>query len=195
MSKHPEFEGLEELFWRCVANNSKNLNSQTNNMTNLMLTQRIRPYLAKCFDKYLNFQQWRIMRFQSHVKWRKRLTLGHKVTWNYGCYINAAKGITIGDNVLIGPYCIIQTVNHCFSDISKPINQQGWDGAPIIIEQDCWLGAHVIVLPGVKIGRGSVIGANSVVAEDIPPYSIAIGSPAKIIRSRKNRFEHIISLA
>ena len=58
-------------------------------------------------------------------------------------------------------------------------------GGGIIIEDDCWLGSHVTVTKGVRIGKGSVIGANSVVTKDIPPYSVAVGTPAKVIKKRE----------
>ena len=57
---------------------------------------------------------------------------------------------------------------------------------PIVIEDDVWIGRRVIILPGVTIGRGSVIGAGAVVAKDIPPYSVAVGNPCKVVRNRIN---------
>ena len=63
--------------------------------------------------------------------------------------------------------------------------EQGLSEAPIVIEDDVWIGCHSVILMGVTIGKGAVIGANSLVNQDIPPFAIAAGSPAKIIRSRK----------
>lgn len=98
-----------------------------------------------------------------------------------GCTISAAKSITIGSHVLIGSGALI-----CDSD-AHPIDpierRKGSGGAsrPIVIENDVFIGARAIILKGVRIGRGSVIGAGAVVAKDIPPYSIAVGNPAKVI--------------
>lgn len=92
-------------------------------------------------------------------------------------------GIDIGANVIIGPYC--HSANHKFNDINKPIRMQGHRMMRTKIDDDCWLGAGVIVIPGVIIGKGSVIGAGSVVTQNIPPYSLAVGNPAKVIQSRR----------
>ena len=69
------------------------------------------------------------------------------------------------------------------------ISQKIKDKKDVVIEDDVWLGANVVVLPGVKIGKGSVIGANSLVNKDIAPLSLAVGSPAKIIKKRLNKYK------
>ena len=75
-------------------------------------------------------------------------------------------------------------MNHIFTDKSKPIWQQGETAQGIKIGNDVWIGTNVKILDGVKIGDGSIIGAGSVVTKDIPPYSIAFGSPAKVKKQR-----------
>jgi len=94
------------------------------------------------------------------------------------------EGIEIGNDVSIGPFCTIICFDHVFSDRSKPIRQQGYTGGKIVIEDDVWIGSHVVVTKGVTIGRGSIIGAGSVVTRDIPPCSVAAGVPARVIRTR-----------
>ena len=94
--------------------------------------------------------------------------------------------ISIGNYVMMAPDVLIITVNHEFSDTETPMMFQGMaDYEPVTIEDDVWIGERVIILPGVHIGKGSIIGAGAVVAKDIPPYSIAVGNPARVIRSRK----------
>lgn len=93
--------------------------------------------------------------------------------------------ITIGSGVRIAPYVFIIAANHRFEDPERPIYQQGLAYAPVTIEDDVWIGARVAVTAGVTIGRGSVIGAGAVVTRDIPPYSIAVGVPAKVVKSRR----------
>jgi maltose O-acetyltransferase len=93
-------------------------------------------------------------------------------------------GIVIGDNVMMGPDVVILTQNHKYDDVTRPMMEQGYESAPVIIEDDIWIGTRVVILPGVRIGRGSIIGAGSVVAGDIPPFSIVGGNPAKIIKGR-----------
>lgn len=93
--------------------------------------------------------------------------------------------LLFGNNCLIGPRCIFRTANHKFSNVELDIVNQGHEIADISIGEDVWLGAGVIVLPGVKIGSHSVIGAGSVVSRDIPEYAVAVGAPATVIRLRK----------
>ncbi|MFM6036017.1 MAG: acyltransferase [Sphaerospermopsis kisseleviana] len=93
-------------------------------------------------------------------------------------------------NIRIGKQCIIASQsgiyanNHNFADTLLPMQKQGVTRQGIVIEDDCWLGHGVTVLDGVTIGKGSVIGAGAVVTKDIPPYSVAVGIPAKVIKSR-----------
>ena len=93
--------------------------------------------------------------------------------------------IKIGNNVRIAPNVMIISANHVFDNPDIPICQQGMDVKPITIEDDVWVAGRVNIMAGVTIGKGSVIGAGSVVTKDVPPYSVAVGVPAKVIKSRK----------
>ena len=93
-------------------------------------------------------------------------------------------GIVIGNNVLMGPDAVILTGNHKHDDITMPIQAQGIETAPVIIEDDVWIGTRVIILPGIRIGKSSIIGAGAVVSKDVPPFSIAVGNPARVVRKR-----------
>ena len=91
--------------------------------------------------------------------------------------------IQIGDYVLFAPYVFLIDHDHGYMDVSKPImHQPASSKGPIIIEDGCWLGLGSIVTSGVIIGRNSVIGANSIVNDKIPPYCVAAGNPAKIVK-------------
>ena len=90
--------------------------------------------------------------------------------------------VTISDNVNIGQNVTISGLNHNYEDPSKAISEQGVSTMPIKIENDVWIGANSVVLPGVKIGNHSVIGAGSIITKDIPPYSVAVGNPARIVK-------------
>ena len=93
---------------------------------------------------------------------------------------------TIGDYVMMGEDCTIITRNHKFDRTDVPMMEQGFEEEkPVCIGNDVWIGDRVMIMPGVHIGDGCVIGAGSVVTRDIPPYSVAAGVPAKVIRSRK----------
>jgi acetyltransferase-like isoleucine patch superfamily enzyme len=92
--------------------------------------------------------------------------------------------IKIGKGCLIAAHCGLFANNHNFVDPIQYIARQGITRKGIVIEDDCWLGHGVTVTDGVTIGRGCVIGAGSVVTKDIPAYSIAVGTPAKVVKSR-----------
>jgi acetyltransferase-like isoleucine patch superfamily enzyme len=113
------------------------------------------------------------------------IELGDRVSFNYGCYINGYGGLVIGDNCGFGPYVVIHTANHRTDDLDTPIRDQGWQARPIEIGADCFIGMTTCIVPGVRIGEGCVIGAGSVVTKDIPPFSVAAGSPARPLRQRR----------
>lgn len=113
------------------------------------------------------------------------------ITIGQNCFIgefNVVRGqggVRIGNDVYTGPMVQIVAVNHVYDDPNRPIREQGVTAEGIVIEDDVWIGAGVTVVDGVTIGRGSVIGAGAVVTTDIPPYSIAVGTPAKPIKDRR----------
>ncbi len=111
------------------------------------------------------------------------IEIGEKVGFNFGCYVNGFGGLTIGENTIIGPYTMIHTANHEMAT-DRLIPEQGWNLGPVAIGAGCWIGMGVCILPGVTLGDGCVVGAGSVVTRDVEPYSIAVGNPAKTIKSR-----------
>lgn len=114
------------------------------------------------------------------------IQIGNNFSINVNSSLIANFGkITIGDNCLIGPNCVLRAANHKFENTEIPINKQGHTPGHITLEDDVWLGANVVVLPNVTIGKSSIIGAGSVVTKDIPAFSIATGIPAKVLKSRK----------
>ncbi len=119
-----------------------------------------------------------------HIEVPEKITIGNFTGINMNCWISGGGGIKIGNNVLIGPNVIIHSANHNFSKTDVLIKDQGHSFKEVIIEDDVWIGAGAIILPGVKIKRGSVIGAGSIVTKDIPEYSIAVGNPAKVKKQR-----------
>jgi len=109
----------------------------------------------------------------------KNITVGKRVFINSGCKFQDQGGITIGDDCLIGHNALLATLNH---DLS-PSRRADMHPSPIIIGRNVWIGANVTVLPGVTIGDNAVIGASSLVTKDVPENTIAVGSPARVIRS------------
>ena len=114
------------------------------------------------------------------------IRIDDRVSLNSNVHINAESGgqIFILSDVLIGPNVVIRAANHNSSRTDLPIRNQGSTGGKIKIEDNVWIGAGCIILANITIGRGSVIGAGSIVTKDIPPDSVAFGSPARVVRSR-----------
>lgn len=99
-------------------------------------------------------------------------------------YIGCSGKIKIGNNVMMGPKCSLFAENHIFSDTEKNIKSQGVTQKGIIIEDDCWIGSNCVILDGVTIGKGSVIGAGTLITKDVLPNSIILDKREKLIRER-----------
>ena len=145
----------------------------------------------------------------STIRWKTRMdvlpfnpfSLGKNSTIEDFCTVNNGVGaVHIGhdtrigiSNVLIGPVIVgnhvilaqnivMSGLNHGYEDVNVPIHLQAVSTAPIVIEDDCWLGANVVVTAGVTIGKHCVVAAGAVVTKSIPPFSIAVGNPARVIK-------------
>jgi acetyltransferase-like isoleucine patch superfamily enzyme len=90
--------------------------------------------------------------------------------------------VTIGSNVIFAQNVVASGLNHEYRDVTMPIHLQKVTTATIVVEDDCWIAANVVLTSGITIGRHSVIAAGSVVTKDIPPYTVAAGNPAKPIK-------------
>lgn len=90
--------------------------------------------------------------------------------------------VTVGSNVIFAQNVVASGLNHEYHDVTLPIHQQPVITAPIVIEDDCWIAANAVITAGVTIGRHSVIAAGAVVTKSVPPYCVAAGNPARIIK-------------
>jgi acetyltransferase-like isoleucine patch superfamily enzyme len=115
-----------------------------------------------------------------------RLSIGQNCFINDYSRIVSSYGCFIGNNVMIGELVSILDSDHALDQSEIPMTTQGFVGAPIVVEDDVWIGRGVAILKGVRIGKGAVIGANAVVNRDIPPYSIAVGVPARVVKMRSH---------
>lgn len=120
----------------------------------------------------------------SYMSYPQNIEIGYNVFINRGVYITAPEKVIIGSNVLLGPYVVINSGSHKYNNPNLLIRDQGHKTAPIVISDDVWVGAHACILPGVSIGEGSIVAANSLVAHSVEPYSVVSGIPAKPIFAR-----------
>lgn len=100
------------------------------------------------------------------------------------CIFGCNEYIKIGKNVIIASAVSIRDTDHIYSDITKPMRQQGIKTAPVVIEDDVWIGHGVVILKGVTVGKGAIVAASTVVTKNINPYSIVGGIPASVINTR-----------
>ncbi len=112
------------------------------------------------------------------------LSIGSYSSIGVESYIGCSGQIIIGNYVMIGPKITIIAENHKHDRKDIPMLLQGVIRKGVTIEDDVWIGANVTILDGIKIGKGSIIGAGSIVTKDIPQYVIAVGCPARVIKSR-----------
>jgi acetyltransferase-like isoleucine patch superfamily enzyme len=112
-----------------------------------------------------------------------RVRIGAGTFLNLGVMVAAQELVEIGAHCMFANGCFVTDANHRFDDRSKPVTWQGFTSkGPTRIGDNVWCGANVVITSGVTIGERCVIGANSVVTKDLPPFSIAAGSPAKVLR-------------
>ncbi len=115
-----------------------------------------------------------------HCDYGYQIRIGAGTFVNFGLVALDVAAITIGDDVQIGPYVQLLTASH---PIEAGPRRDRWESAePITIGDNVWLGGGVIVCPGVTIGEGTVVGAGAVVTRDLPPYVLAVGTPARVVR-------------
>ena len=116
---------------------------------------------------------------------KSKIVIGDRTNINEYCYLDGVGGLLIGNDVLVAPQCSINSSGHEFKNPDMKIIDQSRRLSTVIIEDDVWIGANSTIVPGVKIGKGAVVGAGSVVTKDLPPYSISMGVPAKVTDFRK----------
>jgi acetyltransferase-like isoleucine patch superfamily enzyme len=90
--------------------------------------------------------------------------------------------VTIGNDIRLAQNITLSGLNHNYQDVSRPIHVQGVSTSPITIEDATWIGANVVVLAGVTIGKHCVVAAGSIVTKDVPAYSVAVGNPARVVK-------------
>jgi len=112
-----------------------------------------------------------------------RIRIGGGTFLNLGVQVAAVALVEIGEHCMLANGCFVTDANHRFDDPDRPVPWQGFSTkGPTRIGDNVWCGAHVVITSGVTVGERCVIGANSVVTTDLPPFSIAAGAPARVLR-------------
>ena len=165
--------------WYAAIEKPRDLIYQYNNLHPSELERRyeiLKELLGECHEETLIEPPFRCDN-------GKNVFIGRYFYANYNLVLLDHMPITIGNNVLIGPNVVISSATHNIDyRIRNKDNHMDIGGAPVVIEDNVWIGANVTVMPGVTIGKHSVIAAGSVVTTDIPPDTMAAGVPAKIIK-------------
>jgi len=128
-----------------------------------------------------------IMKYTSfYANDKGKIRVGDNIGINSNTCIGAANGgeIIIKNNVIIANNVVIRAADHAFESVKKPIIKQGHNGGKIVIGDDCWICANVVITKDVTIGDHSVVAAGSVVTHDVEPFSVVGGNPAKLIQKR-----------
>lgn len=144
-----------------------------------------------CKSKFKDFDETAEVRPGAFITGCRKISIGKRVVIRPFSFIQTdasddGEAIIIEDDVMIGPGVHIYTNNHAFKNPNIPLIDQGYgEVAKVILKRGCWIGANVVILPGVTIGENSVIGAGSIVNKSIPKKVVAAGVPAKIIKKIK----------
>lgn len=112
----------------------------------------------------------------------EKISFGNNISIHDSCYIDATGYIYIGNNVSIAHQSSLITFNHTWTDVAKPIKYNSIELNKIVIEDDVWIGCGVRVMPGVRIGKRSVVAAGAVVTSDVAPGTVVAGVPARLIK-------------
>ncbi len=116
-------------------------------------------------------------------RFEPRIVIGNRVVATGGLTLSAMRDITIEDDVMFAANVLVADGSHGYANANEPYKyQRMFRIAPVRIKRGCWIGQNAVIQPGVTIGELSIIGANSVVTHDIPPRSIAIGAPARVVK-------------
>ena len=152
------------------------VNALLNQMNNSSNPKEIIEILSQILDKKV---QDIAVFTPLYINYGKHINIGKNVFINFDCTFLALGGITIEDDVLIGPKVSLITENHPLN----PEDRKGLIAKPILIKKNAWIGANVTILPGVTVGENAVIAAGAVVSKDVPDNTVVGGIPAKFIKT------------
>lgn len=171
----PNDQGYDEL----ITDIFDTMKIATEMNTGYKTPTEVHEYMGRILGKPLDESTTVLPPF--YVDYGKPVTIGKGCFIQQCCTFFGRGGITIGNEVFIGPKCNLITINHD----PDPENRSATYGRPIVIEDKVWLGINSTILSGVRIGYGAIVGANSVVTKDVPAMTVVAGNPARIIKEIK----------
>lgn len=181
---------MDDIYSRWIGQKFLNTRIRFRKPANLLIgTQYFKIEDNTRFGKFVVLTAWDkfIIYNESIQRLTPSVTIGENCNFGDYLHITCINSIQIGNNVLTGRWVTITDNSHGTTDydtlLIDPAKRALYSKGPVVIEDDVWIGDKATILPGVTIGKGSVIAANSVVTKDIPSYSIACGNPAKIIKT------------
>ena len=176
---HNKLKGHSKVAWNCYVKNP----------AQITLGRKVKVHGNTTLDasstgRIVLGDRVTLNRYAYIIASRGGVTFGHDSAVNNFSVINGAGGVNIGNHVLIGPNVQIVSYQHAYADPTTVIDLQELIYKEIVIEDDVWIGASAVILAGVRIGKGSVVGAGSVVTKSCAPYSVLAGVPARVIKKR-----------
>ena len=168
----PNDAGYEEL----IADIFATMRTATEMNTGYRTPEEVHQYMGHILGKPLDESTTALPPL--YIDYGKPVTIGKRCFIQQCCTFFGRGGISIGNDVFIGPKVNLITINHD----PDPENRSATCGRPIVIEDKVWIGINATILPGVRIGYGAIVGAGSVVTRDVPPLTIVAGNPARIIK-------------
>lgn len=166
----PGYEALIDEIFSCMEL------SQELNRVSVRDQKRVHELMAKILGKPV--PESTTLLPPLYIDYGRPVSIGERCFIQQCCTFFGRGGISIGNDVFIGPKCNLITINH---DVS-PDNRSATYGRPVVIEDKVWIGINSTILPGVRIGYGAIVGAQSVVTRDVPPMTVVAGNPARIIK-------------
>lgn len=175
----PNDAGYEEL----IADIFATMKTATEMNTGYRTSEEVHGFMGRILGKPLDGSTTVLPPL--YIDYGKPVTIGKGCFIQQCCTFFGRGGITIGNDVFIGPKVNLITINH--DPDPDPDKRSATYGRPIVIEDKVWIGINSTILPGVKIGYGAIIGAGSVVTKDVPAMAVVAGNPARIIKTIKNK--------
>lgn len=182
---------INKILWTRCKKRLKRVGSNASMGVNFIITGEENIEIGENFSggKDIKLQIWKEYNSEN-TGMEPEIIIGNNVTITDNCYLSCLNKIEIEDGVLIGPNTFIGDNyhgNNSYEELDTiPSKRKLWSKGPIKVGKNVWIGRNVCVMPNVKIGKNSIIGANAVVTHNIPENSVAVGIPARVIRTIKN---------